>query len=132
MVFSVLSEFCNHHYSLNFCQYPQKKPISTSSPLSSLPTPDSSVPGYLFCVISGLFWIASFLYFLNWGIVDLQCCVTFRCEVQWFSYIYIFFFNILFPYRLLQNIEHSSLCYTAGPCWLCFIYNNIYLLIPNS
>ena len=22
-----------------------------------------------------------------------------------------------FPYRLLQNIEYSSLCYTVGPCW---------------
>ena len=24
----------------------------------------------------------------------------------------------LFPYWLLQNIEHISLCYTPGPCWL--------------
>ena len=110
MVFSVFSEFCNHHYSLilNFCQYPQNKPIPTSSPLSSLPTPNSSVPGYLFCVISGLFWIASFLYFLNWGIVDLQCCVTFRCAVQWFSYIYIYSFLIFFSpigyYKILSIV----------------------------
>ena len=27
-------------------------------------------------------------------------------------------FQILFPFRLLQNIEQSSLCYTVGPCWL--------------
>ena len=27
-------------------------------------------------------------------------------------------FQILFPFRLLQSIEQSSLCYTAGPCWL--------------
>ena len=25
-------------------------------------------------------------------------------------------FHILFQYRLLQNIEYSSLCYTVGPC----------------
>ena len=25
-------------------------------------------------------------------------------------------FQILFPYRLLQNIEYSSLCYTVGLC----------------
>ena len=25
-------------------------------------------------------------------------------------------FQILFPYRLLQDIEHNSLCYTVGPC----------------
>ena len=27
-------------------------------------------------------------------------------------------FQILFSYRLSQNIEQSSLCYTVGPCWL--------------
>ena len=26
-------------------------------------------------------------------------------------------FQILFPFRLLQNIEQRSLCYTGGPCW---------------
>ena len=25
--------------------------------------------------------------------------------------------QILFPFRLLQNIEQHSLCYTVGPCW---------------
>ena len=33
-------------------------------------------------------------------------------------------FQILFPVRLLQNIEQSSLCYTIGPCWLSIL--NIY------
>ena len=27
-------------------------------------------------------------------------------------------FQILFPFRLLQNTEQSSLCYIVGPCWL--------------
>ena len=27
-------------------------------------------------------------------------------------------FQILFPFRLLENIEQSSLCYSVGPCWL--------------
>ena len=31
-------------------------------------------------------------------------------------------FQILFPFRLLQSIKQSSLCYTAGLCWL-FILN---------
>ena len=38
------------------------------------------------------------------------------------SYVYIFFFQTIFPYRLLQNTEYSSLCYTVGICWLCFMY----------
>ena len=48
------------------------------------------------------------------------------CWLQVYSkviqfYIYIFF-QILFPYRLLQNIECSSLCYIVGPCWLFILY----------
>ena len=31
-------------------------------------------------------------------------------------------FQILFPYRLLQNTEYSSQCYTVGPCWLPILY----------
>ena len=27
-------------------------------------------------------------------------------------------FQIIFPFKLLQNIEQHSLCYTVGPCWL--------------
>ena len=30
-------------------------------------------------------------------------------------------FQILFPFRLLQNIEQSSLCYTVGPSWLSIL-----------
>ena len=31
-------------------------------------------------------------------------------------------FQILFPYRSLQDIEYSSLCYTVGPCCLSILY----------
>ena len=44
-------------------------------------------------------------------------------------------FQILFPFRLLQNIEQSSLCYTVGPCLLsvlniavCTCYTTLYML----
>ena len=30
-------------------------------------------------------------------------------------------FQILFPFRLSDNIEQSSLCYTVGPCWLSIL-----------
>ena len=33
-------------------------------------------------------------------------------------HIYIIFSWILFPYRLLQNIEYRFLCYTIGSYWL--------------
>ena len=60
-------------------------------------------------------WLVDRFY---WSIVDFQCCVSFKYTAKWFSYTYIysFFFEILFPCRLLQNIGYSSLCYTVGPC----------------
>ena len=64
-----------------------------------------------------------------WAIVNLQCCVSFKCTAKWFSYTYIYIvihiyilFQILFHYRLLQNTEYSSLCYTVGPCCLPILY----------
>ena len=42
-------------------------------------------------------------------------------------------FQILFHYRLLQAIEYSSMCYTAGLFLkIYFICSSVYLLIPNS
>ena len=72
-----------------------------------------------------LFFLALSLKKIYWSIADLQCCVSFKGTAKWFHYTctYIFIiFQILFPYRLLQNIEYSSLCYTVGPCWLFTLY----------
>ena len=38
-------------------------------------------------------------------------------------YIHIYIlFQIIFHYSLLQDIEHSSLCCTVGPCCLSILY----------
>ena len=34
-----------------------------------------------------------------------------------------------FSYRLLPNIEQSSLCYSQGSCWLSILYICVYLFI---
>ena len=43
-----------------------------------------------------------------WSLVDLQCCVKFRCIAKWISYTYINFFYLLSIYSSLQSIEKSS------------------------
>ena len=47
------------------------------------------------------------------------------------THIYVFIlFHIFFPFRLLQNIEQNSLCYTVGPGWLSIL--NIVMCICQS
>ena len=72
---------------------------------------------------SVFYWSIVVLYYLN-----------FRCSTKWFSFfiyiymyiythihIYINLFQILLHYRLLQDTEYSSLCYTANLCCLFYI-----------
>ena len=35
-------------------------------------------------------------------------------------------FQILFPFRLLQNVEQSFPCYTVGPGWLSLLNIVVY------
>ena len=73
------------------------------------------------------FVLFNLIFILHWSIIELQCCVSFRCIATWFSYTYIPSFQILFPYKLLQNIELSSLCYTVGPFWLSILHIIMYI-----
>ena len=47
----------------------------------------------------------------------------------------VILFQTLFPFRLLQYTECSSLCYTVGLCWLSIPYQikmTVFLLSCNS
>ena len=46
-------------------------------------------------------------------------------------YIYVYF-QILLLYKLLQNIEYSSLSHTIVLCWLPTLYMCIYVCIYES
>ena len=39
---------------------------------------------------------SSFFFFFNWSIVDLQCCVSFKGTIYYFSYTYINYFSHYF------------------------------------
>ena len=42
--------------------------------------------------------------------------------IQLYIYVYVYIlFQILFHYKLLQDIEYSSLCCTVGLCYLFYI-----------
>ena len=75
------------------------------------------------------FIILKFLLKYNW----FETC--FWCIAKWvfkYIYMYIYSFQILFHYSLLQNIEYSSLCYTVGLwCLSILIFSSWYLPIPN-
>ena len=40
-------------------------------------------------------------------------------------------FQILFPYKLLLDIEYSSLFYTVGLCWLSILYIIVVYINPR-
>ena len=80
----------------------------------------------------------AFLFFLNWSIIYNVALVS----AKWFSYthIYIFFFilfsimvyhrilnivQILFPNRIFQNIEYTSLCDISHPVGYLFYTKNL-------
>ena len=70
-----------------------------------------------------------FLFKIFIEIVDLLYCVNFCCVANdsvLFICIYIMYtytlLKIIFTYKLLQNTEYISLCYTVGPYWLPILY----------
>jgi len=57
-------------------------------------------------------WLFFFLTFY-WSIVDLQCCISFRCTAKWISYIctYIHSFSDSFPILSERKSEREKQIY---------------------
>ena len=85
-----------------------------------------SVPSNLLLLFERKLWFPFLLKFFNF-ILEYHCMeyiVLVSGVQQNDSIIHIhvsILFEILFPFRLLQNIEQSSLCYTVGSCWLSIL-----------
>ena len=45
------------------------------------------------------------MIFFNWGIVGVQCCVSFRCTAMWFSLVYVYVV-------VVQSLSHVQLLAT--------------------
>ena len=91
-------------------------------------------------VLNQLYALIIYFYFfeLKYSCFTMQCQFQVYSKViQFYIYIYIYIhthmciyiytyiynvpFQILFHYRLLQDIDYSSLCYTVGPCCLFYV-----------
>ena len=51
---------------------------------------------------------SSFLFLFNfyWSIVDLQCCVSFRCTGKWISYTYTYIYSFLDSFSIQAITEY--------------------------
>ena len=68
----------------------------------------------------------------NWGLLPCRW-ILYQLSYEGspthvYSFLYIYI-QIIFHYRLLQDIKHCSLCYTVTPCCLSILYySDVYLL----
>ena len=69
------------------------------------------IPKVTYCLIS----FTGINFFLNWKIVDLQCCVNFYSITKWFTYIYsyIYIFNIV-KWKKMPQCESWELIFIWG------------------
>ena len=73
-------------------------------------------------------------FFFYWGIIALQCFVSFSCTTEWISSLYTYIplplrppSHTPIPTHLGHHRELSSLCYTtASTCYLFYTWRYIY------
>ena len=85
--------------------------------------------GGLTATLGGIF------YFLNWGVVNFQCCANTHYTTKWFSYAYLYthilFFNIPLWFLIGYWIWFSVLR-SRTLLFIRSIYKSLHLLTPTS
>ena len=56
--------------------------------------------------------------FKNWIIVGLQCCVSFRCTAEWFSYAHRCIYTCILVSSFFNILGYSKI-FTIVPCVIC-------------
>ena len=118
-----------HRLGLYLFQYSQSSRPQESKAFSGLwrCKPGAIPTRFSLAVLS--FFSFFFPLFLPFFLIEVQLIysiVLLSSIQQSDSYIYILF-QIVFHYRLLQDIEYSSLCYTVNPCCLPLLYIVVYI-----
>ena len=65
-----------------------------------------------------------------WSIVDLPCCVSFRCTAKWISYTYRYIHSFLDSIPIMVITEYwvsFPVLYSRSLLFICFICSNIYV-----
>ena len=89
------------------------------------------------CISFSIFEEHLFIYWVNWRIMALQCCVSFRCTAAWRSHKYISSSSGAPPILLLWvSTEHGAelpLLYWNFPLASYFIHGHVHMPIcPSS
>ena len=64
-------------------------------------------------------------------VVDLQCCISFRCTAKWLLCIHIYHsFHILSHIGYYKNWVEFLVLYSRSLLIICFTSSNVYMLIP--
>ena len=90
----------------------------------------------LFCN-SCLYITFTYLFIFNfyWTVVDLQCCVSFRCTAKWIGYAYTYIHPFLDSFPVQAIIEYwveFPVLYSRSLLVTCFIHSSVYVSIPIS
>ena len=70
-----------------------------------------------------------------WSLVDLQCCISFRCTAKWISYTYTYIHSFLdsFPIQVITEYwEEFPVLYSRSLLVIYFIYSSVCICQSQS
>ena len=85
----------------------------------------SVIIAYIIATFQSLqYWWLILFFLINWGIVNLQYSVSFKCTAKWFR----FFSVIGYYYKILSIV---SVLHSRSLLFIYFVHSSVNLLIPK-